>query len=81
LNETKLKDLFVSSLESGHILNNNGHSLSFVNPGDEIRIKNEAYFGQFDLVIAILSQTKKQYEFGGANDFYNNILMRTGQLM
>jgi len=45
LNETKLKDLFVSSLESGRILNINGDSMSFVNPGDEIRLKNEAYFG------------------------------------
>ena len=45
LNEAKLKDLFVSSLESGRILNNNGDSMSFVNPGDEIRLKNEAYFG------------------------------------
>jgi hypothetical protein len=81
LNETKLKDLFVSSLESGRILNNNGDSMSLVNPGDEIRIKNEAYFGQFDLVIAVLSRTKKQSEFGGANEFYNNLLMRTGQLM
>ena len=74
MNETKLKDLFVSSLESGRILNNTGDSISFANPEDEIRIKNEAYFGQFDLVIAVLSRTKKQSEFGGANDFYNNVL-------
>ena len=60
LNETKLRDLFVRSLESGRILNNNGDSRSFVNPGDEIRIKKEAYFGQIDLVIAVLSRTKKQ---------------------
>ncbi|MGB7707463.1 MAG: hypothetical protein WBL64_09195 [Nitrososphaeraceae archaeon] len=45
MNEAKLKDLFVSSLESGRILNNNGDSVSFVSPGDEIRLKNEAYFG------------------------------------
>jgi hypothetical protein len=80
LNETKLKDLFASSLESGRILNNNGDSMSFVNPGDEIRIKNEAYFVQFDLVIAVLSRTKKQFEFGGENNYYNKVLMRTGQL-
>jgi hypothetical protein len=34
--------------------------MSLVNPRDEIRIKNETYFGQFDLVIAVLSRTKKQ---------------------
>lgn len=69
LNETKLKDLFISSLASGRILNHNGDSMSFVSPRDEIRIKNEGYFGQFDLVIAILSRTKKQSEFGGETIF------------
>lgn len=33
------------------------------------------------MVIAILSRTKRQSEFGGENDFYNSMLMRTGQLM
>ena len=43
--------------------------MSLVNPEDEIRIKNEAYFGQFDLVIAVLSRTKKQSEFGWSKRF------------
>ena len=76
MNKTKLKHLFVSSLESGRILNNNSDSMSFVNPGDKIKIKNEAYFGQFDLAIAVLSRIEKKFEFGGTNDFYNNVLMR-----
>ena len=80
MNETKLKDLFVSSLVSGRVLDNKGNSISFVNPGDEIRIKNEAYFGQFDLVIAVLSRNKMQSELAGSDDFYYNVLMRTGQL-
>ena len=54
MNEMKLKDLFVSSLESGHILNSKGDSESFANPEDEVRIKSEGYFRQFDLVIAVL---------------------------
>ena len=52
MNETKLKDLFVSSLESGHILNSKGGSVSFASRQDEVRIKSEGYFRQFDLVIA-----------------------------
>jgi len=61
MNEIKLKDLFVSSLESGHVVNNNGYSVSIASPEDEIRIKNEGYFGQFDLVIAILHRHSKGY--------------------
>jgi len=79
LNETKLKDLLVSSLESGRILNNNGDSISFVNPGDEIRIKNEAYFGQFDLVIAVLSRTKKQFEFASLSNQIINAILTFGR--
>ena len=51
MNEMKLKDLFVSSLESGHILNSKGGSVSFASREDEVRIKSEGYFRQFDLVI------------------------------
>ncbi len=78
MNETKLKDLFVSSLESGHVVNSNGHPISIANPEDEIRIKNEGYFGQFDLVIAILHRYSKGYE-GPKQKNLDNILMRTGQ--
>lgn len=78
MNETKLKDLFVSSLESGHVVNSNGRSISIANLEDEIRIKNEGYFGQFDLVIAILHRYSKGYE-GPKQKNLDNILMRTGQ--
>ena len=56
MNELELKDLFVSSLESGHIFDNKNRNLSFINAKNEIRIKNEGYFGQFDLVILDNSQ-------------------------
>ena len=78
MNEIKLKDLFVSSLESGHVVNYNGHSVSIAGPEDEIRIKNEGYFGQFDLVIAILHRQSKGYE-GRKQKNLDNILMRTSQ--
>jgi hypothetical protein len=80
MNEMKLKDLFVSSLESGHIVNSKGDTVSLAKPEDEIRIKNEGYFGQFDLVLAILHRHGKRYEGSRENNLYDNILMRTGQL-
>jgi hypothetical protein len=42
MNESELKDLFVSSLESGHIFDNKSRNLSFTNPDNEIRIKVKA---------------------------------------
>ena len=81
MNEMKLKDLFVSSLESGHIINLKNRTLSITNPENEIRIKNEGYFGQFDLVIAILRRYSKDREIFDKDKIYYNILMRTGQLL
>ena len=83
MNELELKDLFIRSLESGHIFDNQNRDLPFVNQENEIRIKNESYSGCFDLVIAILHRNKE-----GSMPFtstpeglnYDNILMRTGQL-
>ena len=40
MNELELKDLFVSSLESGHVFDNKNRNLPFMNPKNEIRIKN-----------------------------------------
>ena len=78
MNEMKLKDLFVSSLESGHILNSKGGSVSFATHEDEIRIKSEGYFRQFDLVIAVLHGNGNNGS--KEEDSYDNIVMRTGQL-
>ena len=75
--------MFVSSLESGHIFDSKNGNLPFVNPENEIRIKNEGYFGQFDLVIAILHRDGKSKSFQTSDEAgasYNNALMRTGQL-
>jgi len=82
MNELELKDLFVSSLESGHILDNKYRNLPFTNPDNEIRVKSEGYFGQFDLVIAILNRNNKikSYQNSDEAGYYDNILVRTGQL-
>jgi hypothetical protein len=82
MNELELKDLFVSSIESGHIIDSKNTNLPFTKPDSEIRIKSEGYFGQFDLVIAILQRTKdsKTYQNSEQTETYYEILMRLGQL-
>jgi hypothetical protein len=82
MNESELKDLFVSSIESGHIFDSKNRNLPFTNPNNKIRIKSEGYFGQFDLVIAILNKENKSktYQNSDNSEAYYNVLMRTGQL-
>jgi hypothetical protein len=81
MNELELKDLFVSSLESGHLLDNKDHNLPFTNTKNEIRVKNEGYFGKFDLVIAVIQRNSKLSQPLEEMEIYNNILARTGQLV
>lgn len=81
MNESELKDTFVSSIESGHIIDSIGGNLPFTNPEAEIRIKSEGYFGQFDLVLAVLQRNNiKAYQSTEHIGTYYEILMRTGQL-
>jgi len=81
MNELELKDLFVSSIESGHIIDSKNRNLPFTKPDSEIRIKSEGYFGQFDLIIAILQRERiKTYQNSEQIGSYYDILMRTGQL-
>jgi hypothetical protein len=93
MNQLELKKLFKSSIKNGHI-NNNNHILPFSNSQNcEIKIKDEGYFRNFDLVIALIYKENKQreicyssvhnqieYEYGDLD--YNigqNIFMRTQQ--
>jgi hypothetical protein len=81
MKESELKDIFVSSIESGHIIDSKGGNLPFTNPEAEIRIKSEGYFGQFDLVLAVLQRNNiKAYQSIEHIETYYEILMRTGQL-
>src|ERR671913_813545 len=90
MNQLELKSLFKSSIKNGHI--NNNHLLPFSNPQTyEIKIKEEGYFRNFDLVIALIHKksTKKdtyhsskqmKYEyFDLDHDIQQNIRMRTQQ--
>jgi hypothetical protein len=83
MNQVELKKLFKSSVKNGHI--NNNHLIPFLNSQThEIKIKEEGYFRNFDLVIALINKEKKQkktnYEYFDLEyDIQHNILMRSQQ--
>ena len=90
MNQLELKNLFKSSIKNGHI--NNNHLLPFSNSQTyEIKIKEEGYFRNFDLVIALIHKkntTKETYRsskqmkyeyFDLDHDIQQNIRMRTQQ--
>jgi hypothetical protein len=83
MNQLELKKLFKSSVKNGHI--NNNHLIPFLNSQThEIKIKEEGYFRNFDLVIALIKKENKQmktnYEYFDLEyDIQHNILMRSQQ--
>ena len=90
MNQMELKNLFKRSIKNGHI--NNNHLLPFSNSQIyEIKIKEEGYFRNFDLVIALIHKesTKKETHYSSKQmkyeyldldyDIQQNILMRTQQ--
>ena len=60
MKEKSLKELFVSSIKSGHIDNNNS-CLPYVDSNCELKIKEEGYFRNFDLVIAVRQKYLKRF--------------------
>lgn len=92
MNQLELKNLFKSSIKNGHI--NNNHLLPFTNPQTyDIKIKEEGYFRNFDLVIALIhkgsikketcySSKQMRYEYFDLDlDMHQNILFRTQQFI
>ena len=83
MNENDLKRLFISSIKSGHISNN----YFFPTSGSihrDIKIKDEGYFRNFDLIIAIIEKRNDcdiKYDSTKTYDNYFNILMRSGTLI
>ena len=78
MKEKDLKSIFIKSLFSGHIKNNIFPKISG-NICQEIKIKDEGYFRNFDLVIAIIkkrSDSTIKYNSNEIFDNYYNILMR-----
>jgi hypothetical protein len=82
VNEKELKGLFISSVKSDHIDNNHFLPTS-ASINRDIIIKQEGYFRNFDLIIAIIEKSKGcgvKFDSIEAYDNYLNILMRTGML-
>ena len=82
MNEKDLKDLFISSVKSDHIDNNHFLPTS-ANINRDIIIKQEGYFRNFDLIVAIIEKNNDcdiKFESIEAYDNYLNILMRTDML-
>jgi hypothetical protein len=68
MNERQLKSLFCSSLRSNHVKNNG------LIPTSHIRIIEEAYFRNFDLLIAAVTKEPNRDD---VYDYCGNILVRT----
>lgn len=82
MNEKDLKGLFISSVKSDHIDNNHFLPTS-ASINRDIIIKQEGYFRNFDLIIAIIEKSNEcgvKFDSIEAYDNYLNILMRTGML-
>jgi hypothetical protein len=78
MKEKDLKSVFISSLFSGHIKNNIFPRTS-ASTHLEMKIKEEGYFRNFDLVIAIIEKRDSstiKYCSTETFDNYDNILMR-----
>lgn len=81
MKEKDLKCLFIKSLYSGHI--NGFDFFSSKDPSITIKIKDEAYFRGFDLLIAIVQNRPSsviQFDSIDSYDNYLNVLVRTSQL-
>jgi len=80
MKEKHLKSLFIKSLQAGHI---DGNDFFSEDSDIEIKIKDEGYFRNFDLVVAIIKRKNDsdiQFDSTDSYDNYVNIIMRTGQL-
>jgi hypothetical protein len=81
MKEKDLKYLFIKSIYSEHV--NGFDFFSSKDPSITIKIKDEAYFRGFDLVVAIIQNRHSstiQLDSIDSYDNYLNILLRTGQL-
>jgi hypothetical protein len=67
MKEKSLKELFISSIKSGHIDNNNS-CLPYEDSNCELKINEEGYFRNFDLVIAVRQNYLKRFN-KHRNDF------------
>jgi hypothetical protein len=84
MDEKNLKRLFVQSINSGHINGNNFLPTSSEDLQFEIRVKDEGYYRNFDLVIALIKKRESpqiDYNWMDPSDTCLNMIMRSGQLI
>jgi hypothetical protein len=84
MDEKSLKRLFIQSIDTGHVEGTNFLSINPEDPDVEIRIKDEGYYRNFDLIIAVIkkrhsSQVESNWISSGGT--YLNIIMRSSQLI
>ncbi|HET7148216.1 MAG TPA: hypothetical protein VFI73_06915 [Candidatus Nitrosopolaris sp.] len=81
MKEKDLKYLFIKSVQAKRIDGNDFFATK--RSGIEIKIKDEGYFRNFDLVVAIIKRRNDsdiQFHSTDSYDNYANIIRRTGQL-
>ena len=82
--ERNLKNLFIQYIKTAH---NDGNNILSINPEDpqiEIRIKDEGYYRNFDLIIAVIKKRhSSQVESNWINSghTYLNMIMRSSHLI
>jgi hypothetical protein len=84
MDEKSLKRLFIQSIDSGHVEGTNFLSINPEDPDVEIRIKDEGYYRNFDLIIAVIKKrhsSQVESNWTSSGDTYLNIIMRSSQLI
>lgn len=80
MDEKSLKNLFIQYITAAHNYENNFLSIDPRDPEIEIRIRDEGYYRNFDLIIAVI---KKRYSSEVESNWissgqkYLNIIMRS----
>jgi hypothetical protein len=80
MQEKQLKELFISSVKSGHVHDNTFLPEPKNTDGNEVVIKEECYFRSFDLVVASIKKKQSattNFESNEEYDHFFNILVRT----
>ena len=68
MNESNAKGLVCQFNRIRTHFDSKNRNLPFTNPNNKIRIKSEGYFGQFDLVIAILNNENKSRTYQNSDE-------------
>lgn len=84
MDERNLKNLFIQYINIAHKNGNNFLSINPQDPEIEIRITDEGYYHNFDLIIAVIKKrhsSQVESNWISSGDTYLNIIMRSNQLI